>query len=225
MPRKVTRSPLGSIKAQTPPVVPGQRIGLMGGSFNPPHEGHLHVAETALKRLRLDRVWWMVSPGNPLKRNDGLPPLAERMAAARALATDPRIEVTGFEDGLRAPHYTAAALAFLHARHPKARFVWIMGADNLAQFHKWREWRSIAATTPFVVVDRPGWRMKALASPVARALTAARLPEDAGATLAGRAPPAWVFLTARLSQLSSTALRGLRAGRPASGKSTRRKRA
>lgn len=206
MARTPVRSALGTIRAATPLVTPGQRIGLMGGSFDPPHEGHLLAAETALRRLGLDRLWWIVSPGNPLKMNDRLPPLAERMAACRRLATDPRIEVTGFEAALRNP-YTARTLAFLHARHPEAKFVWVMGADNLAQFHKWRDWRTIAATTPIAVVDRPGWRLEALASPAARALAAKRVPESKAATLAGHGLPAWVFLTTRLSAQSSTALR------------------
>jgi nicotinate-nucleotide adenylyltransferase len=154
----------GSVRVRTPLALPGMRIGLMGGSFNPAHEGHLAVAETALKRLGLDRVWWIVSPGNPLKSHAGLAPLADRLAAARRLTgSDPRIEVTGFEAALGSP-YTAVTVGFLVRRHPGVRFVWIMGADNLAGLDRWQAWREIARMVPLAVVDRPDWRMKSIAS-------------------------------------------------------------
>lgn len=191
----------------TPPAAPGQRIGLMGGSFDPPHDGHLAVARTALRRLRLDRVWWLVSPGNPLKSNDALPPQSERIAACRALTrNEPRIVVSGLEADL-ASAYTIDTLAFLTRRYPQVRFVWLMGADNLTVFHRWRRWREIAALAPIAVVDRPGWHLPALASPAARALERHRQPAARAAALPGLAAPAWVFLPTRLSPLSSTALR------------------
>lgn len=185
----------------------GQRIGVMGGTFNPPHKGHALVATTALRRLKLDQLWWMVTPGNPLKSGNGLPPLAERLAASRRLVTDPRITVTGFEEGL-GQSYTYATLTHLTTRIPGVHFVWVMGADNLASFNRWRRWRDIAELVPIAVVDRPGWRFKALASPAAVRLMPFRVPETAAGGLATMHPPAWVFLSTRLSGASSTALRG-----------------
>lgn len=178
----------------------------MGGSFNPPHEGHVAIAEAALKRLRLDRVWWLVSPGNPLKSHAGLPPLSERLAACRRMARHPRIEVTGLEVALDTP-FTAATLAVLQRRHPGVQFVWIMGADNLASFRRWRAWRRIFDTVPIAVIDRPGWRHRALASMPAKAYGRRFRPESTAARLAGSRPPAWIFLTIPLSAASSTALR------------------
>lgn len=196
----------GSLRVAVPNALPGQRIGIMGGSFNPPHAGHVVVAETALRKLGLDRLWWLVTPGNPLKASGDLAPLEDRVAACRLLATDPRMVVTAFEAGLGTA-YTAATLAYLRGRFPATRFVWVMGADNLAQFHHWRDWRGIARTTPLAVVDRPGWRLKALASPAAHALSARRISETHASRLAIASPPGWTFLTARLSPLSSTQLR------------------
>ena len=155
---------------------PGQTIGLLGGSFNPPHVAHRLISEVALKRLGLDKVWWVVSPGNPLKKRNETAPLAERLRLCRAIATNPHIVVTDFEADLPSP-YTASTLAFLKARSPLVRFVWIMGADNLATFDRWQRWREIFTMVPVVVVDRPGWRLKALASKPARAFAASRLPE------------------------------------------------
>jgi nicotinate-nucleotide adenylyltransferase len=189
-----------------PLTVPGQRIGLMGGSFNPPHEGHAVCALTALSRLRLDQLWWMVTPGNPLKSSTGLPELEERMAASRAFARSPAIKITGFEAELGSP-YTYATIRFVTRHLPRVRFVWVMGADNLATFHHWQHWRDIARLVPIAVVDRPGWHLKALASPAARHLARSRLPEARAALLPGLNPPAWVFLSTRLSEASSTALR------------------
>lgn len=190
-----------------PPHAPGQRIGLFGGSFNPPHEGHLLVAETALRRLKLDRVWWLVTPGNPLKETAGLPSQEDRMAACRRLiGHDPRIIVTGIEAGI-GTRYTQETIAFLKSRVPGVRFVWLMGSDNLASFHRWQKWRDIAAMVPMAVIDRPGTTLRAVASPAARALAASRLGEREASTLAGREAPAWVFLHGRRSDLSSTQLR------------------
>jgi nicotinate-nucleotide adenylyltransferase len=202
----------GSIRVKPPPAGRGQRIGVMGGSFNPPHEGHRVVAATAHRRLALDRLWWVVTPANPLKPQAGSPDQAARIAASHAFAPGPRVTVTGFEAELGTP-YTAVTLAFLVRRYPTARLVWVMGADNLATFHRWRRWRDIARMVPIAVVDRPSWRLKALASPAARALARARIPESRAATLVRRRAPCWVMLTTRLSPASSTALRR----RPAAG--------
>ncbi len=199
----------GSVRVRTPFVVPGLRVGVMGGSFNPPHAGHGLISNTAIRRLRLDQLWWLVTPGNPLKETGDLPPLEDRIAACRAVATDPRIEVTGFEADLGTP-YTAATLAFLVRRHRGVRFVWIMGADNLAGFHRWQHWREIMQTMPVVVVDRPGWRYRALASRTAIAFRRDYLPERRAAELPDREPPVWTLLTGPLSPVSSTALRAVR---------------
>lgn len=203
----------GSIRVKTPLAFPGQRIGIMGGSFNPPHEGHSIVAETALKRLDLDQLWWVVTPGNPLKANGSLPPQFERMAAARNFARGPKMKITGFEADLGTP-YTAATLAFLKSRFQGVNFVWVMGADNLAGFNRWQHWKSIAASFPIAVVDRPGWRLKSLAGEAAQLLGQARLGEAESRSLPTAEPPAWVFLTSRLSEQSSTKLRAKRPARP-----------
>ncbi len=215
MPRRALRShpsTFGSLAAKTPLALAGERIGLLGGSFNPPHAAHVLISEIALRRLYLDRIWWIVTPGNPLKSHGDLASLADRMAACRAIAHNPRIIPTGFEQQLPTA-YTAVTLAFLHRRYPATRFVWLMGADNLASFDRWQHWRLIAETMPIAVVDRPGWRHAALASPAGRALAQSRLAEDRAATLATREAPAWTFLTGPLSPLSSTALRAAAAGR------------
>jgi nicotinate-nucleotide adenylyltransferase len=194
------------IVARPPNAAPGQTIGLLGGSFNPPHVAHRLISEAALKRLGLDKVWWIVSPGNPLKQRSETAPLAERLRLARAIATNPHIVITDFEADLPSS-YTASTLAFLKARSPLVRFVWIMGADNLATFHKWQRWREIFTMVPIVVVDRPGWRLKALSSKAARAFAASRVPESEARTLTSRPAPAWTFLTGPLSHVSSTAIR------------------
>jgi nicotinate-nucleotide adenylyltransferase len=178
----------------------------MGGSFNPPHAGHQLAAGEALQRLGLDELWWIVTPGNPLKSHGALKPLADRMDAVRLLARDPRMRVTSFEAALGSP-YTAVTLEFLKRRYPGVRFVWVMGADNLATFHRWQDWRGIAATMPIAVVDRPDYRLPALASQAARALERSRIPEAKARTLATLPPPAWVFLTNPLAPHSSTAIR------------------
>lgn len=164
------------------------------------------ISEAALKRAGLDKVWWIVSPGNPLKRRNPPAPLAERLRLCRIMATDPRIIVTGFEADLPSP-YTASTLAFLKQRNPLVRYVWIMGADNLANVHHWARWREIFTMVPVVVVDRPGWRLKALASKAARAFARSRRPERDAALVPHLRPPAWTFLTVPLSTASSTAIR------------------
>lgn len=192
--------------ARLPPCTPGMRIGLYGGSFNPAHAGHLHVSRTALRRLRLDRVWWLISPGNPLKTRGDLAPLPERMAGARRIAADSRIAVTGFEAAVGA-RYTVETLHWLRARRPNVRFVWIMGADSLASFHRWKTYRTIAALMPIAVIDRPGSTLSAMAARGAQVLAPARIDETDAPLLAGLTPPAWVFLHGPRSSLSSTALR------------------
>jgi nicotinate-nucleotide adenylyltransferase len=195
-----------ALRTQMPLAFAGQRIGLMGGTFDPPHAGHAVCAVTALRRLQLDQLWWMVTPGNPLKDRDGLPPLADRMAASQRLAADPRVKVTGFEAALGTP-YTYETLRCVTRRFPGAHFVWVMGADNLAGFHRWQRWRDIARLVPMAIVDRPGWRLAALASPAALGLARFRVPEGLAGRLPGMAPPAWTLLSTRLSKASSTVLR------------------
>jgi nicotinate-nucleotide adenylyltransferase len=182
------------------------RIGLFGGTFNPPHDGHRLASLTALARLRLDRLWWMVTPGNPLKENSDLPALGERMAAARLIAQDPRIEVTGFEAQI-GTHYTYDTLCYLKRRCPQVHFVWIMGADNLAGFHKWQKWHAIAQMMPIVVIDRPGSTLKAMHSRAGLMLGRHRVDESDAALLAAMPAPAFSFLHGPRSDLSSTELR------------------
>jgi nicotinate-nucleotide adenylyltransferase len=189
-----------------PPHAPGMRVGLFGGSFNPPHEGHLHVGRMALARLRLDHLWWLVTPGNPLKERHGLASLEVRVEAARRLARHPRIKVTDVEAQLGV-RYTVDTIRELRLRCPTLRFVWIMGADSLASFHRWGSWREIAGLVPIAVIDRPGLTLKSVRSPAAQALAGFRIREEAAATLAVRDPPAWVFLHGPRSNLSSTAIR------------------
>lgn len=189
-----------------PPAYPGMRIGLLGGSFNPPHPGHRHIAVTALRRLELDRVWLIVTPGNPIKQHGELAALSERLEATRRMMGHPRIDVTGLEAALGTA-YTARTLAFLRRRYPGVRFVWIMGGDNLAGFHRWQEWHAIFELMPIAVLDRPGFRFAAMASPAASAFAGARMDEAQAAALAFLSPPAWTYLTIPLTEMSSTQLR------------------
>ncbi|GJE61141.1 nicotinate-nucleotide adenylyltransferase [Methylobacterium trifolii] len=182
------------------------RIGLYGGSFNPAHAGHRHVTRTALRRLRLDRVWWLVTPGNPLKDVRALAPLDERCVQARAVADDPRIVVTGFEARIGA-RYTRETLRYLGDRRPGIRFVWIMGADSLASFHRWKGFAEIMRLMPIAVIDRPGFTMSPLSARTARMFSEARIPEAEAGALASHPPPAWVFLHGPRSPLSSTLVR------------------
>ncbi|TNM60644.1 nicotinate-nucleotide adenylyltransferase [Aliirhizobium smilacinae] len=189
-----------------PHVERGMAVGLFGGSFNPPHEGHLLVAEIALRRLGLDQLWWMVTPGNPLKSRSELASLADRLSMSEKLVQDPRIKITAFEKTLEGS-YTANTLAVVKAKNPQARFVWIMGADSLSTFHNWQKWREIVSTFPIAVVDRPGSTLSFLSSKMARTFDYARVDEDDAGTLWKRKAPAWTFIHGPRSTLSSTALR------------------
>jgi len=184
----------------------GLVIGLYGGSFNPPHDGHVRVSELALKRLHLDALWWLVTPGNPLKESAGLPPLETRITQAKALLHDPRIVVTGIE-ALLGTRFTLDTIKALKTKNPGVRFVWIMGADNLASFHRWRNWRLLASLVPIAVIDRPGASLRACHSPAALALGSFRRRAEEAPRLAGKKPPAWVYLHGLKSTLSSTSLR------------------
>jgi nicotinate-nucleotide adenylyltransferase len=184
----------------------GMRIGLLGGSFNPPHIAHRAISLFAIKRLKLDRVWWLVSPGNPLKDHAALRDLDERAEAARRMANDPRIDVSCLE-AVIGTRYTADTITYLRRRASGLRLVWIMGADNLAQFHRWQNWRRIASEVPIAVIDRPPQSFRAMAAPAAQALSRYRLPENQAGRLADQRAPAWVFLTGMKLNLSSTGLR------------------
>ncbi|PPD44604.1 MAG: nicotinic acid mononucleotide adenylyltransferase [Methylocystis sp.] len=195
-----------SAPLRLPPHAPGLRIGIFGGSFDPPHRGHALASRLALTRLRLDRIWWLVTPGNPLKDTSGLASLDARMAAARRLADDPRIVVTDIEAQIGS-RYTAQTLRFLHRRCPGAKLVWIMGADNLLQFDRWRDWEEIMRTTPVAVIDRPGATLKASSAKAAQRFPRAWLAEQDACLLAQAKPPALVYLHGPRSALSSTELR------------------
>lgn len=184
---------------------PGQVIGLLGGSFDPAHPGHAHITREALKRLGLDRVWWLVSPGNPLKKH-GPAPLAQRLAQARRVMDHPRVHVTDIEARL-GTRYTARTIAALRARYPGVRFVWLMGADNLAQFHRWQDWRGIMTGVPIAVLARPGDRIAARTSVAATIFRRAKVPAADAHRLGRRAAPAWTFLNVPMHAASSTAIR------------------
>ena len=206
MPLTTRAKSFGRVGVGAPHALANQTVGILGGSFNPPHDGHVQITEIALRRLQLDQLWWVVTPGNPLKSNGGLPPLPDRISACEKLMINPRVTITGFEARLGTP-YTAATLGYLRRRFSGVHFVWIMGADNLATFHRWQRWREIASEVPIAVVDRPGWRLKAMASPAGRSLAAAFIPEAQAANLARMDAPVWTLLSGPLSPLSSTALR------------------
>jgi nicotinate-nucleotide adenylyltransferase len=194
-----------------PPALPGQRIGLLGGSFDPPHAGHVHITRWALKAFRLDRVWWLVSPGNPLKP-DAPADMGRRLAAARDIVTHPRVAVTDMEARL-GTRFTAETLEALHTRYPGVRFVWLMGADNLAGFHRWDRWEEIMARVPLGVLARPGEQLRAGLSPAARRYARWRLPAWQAPRLALADPPCWTLLSGRMLDLSSSELRALGAWR------------
>jgi nicotinate-nucleotide adenylyltransferase len=181
------------------------RVGLLGGSFNPAHAGHRHVAKLALARLGLDQVWLMVSPGNPLKPRAGMASMAERLASARSIADGRRIVATGIEAAF-GTRFSVDTLRLLRLRFPRVRFVWIMGADLLTQLPHWRRWRAIARDLPFVVLPRPGYTRPALAGQAARCLRSGRRPAHEACLLAG-AGSGWVFLPTSENAMSATAIR------------------
>ena len=177
----------------------------MGGSFDPPHAGHVHITRQALRSFGLDRVWWMVSPGNPLKAR-GPAPLVRRMAACRRLIRDPRIVVTDVEARL-GTRTTAATLRKLVARYPGVRFVWLMGADNLASFHRWKDWDRIMRMVPVGVLGRPGRVVAAGVSPAARRFRHTRLAAPRAAALPRCPAPCWCLVTGPMADLCSTDIR------------------
>ncbi|MEX3014144.1 nicotinate-nucleotide adenylyltransferase [Gymnodinialimonas hymeniacidonis] len=193
------------MRHEMPFAMPGQVIGLFGGSFDPPHEGHVHVSREALKRFGLDRVWWLVSPGNPLKAH-GPAPLERRMAAARGVIRHPRVMATDIE-ALIGTRYTAETLGALQALYPGVRFVWLMGADNLAQFHRWQHWDWIMEHVPIGVLARPGQRISARTSVAAQRYRDAKLPASAARLLGRAEAPAWCFLNVPMRDVSSSAIR------------------
>lgn len=188
-----------------PPARPGQAIGLLGGSFDPPHEGHVHITREALRCFGLDAVWWLVSPGNPLK-SEGPAPLARRMAASRALMRHPRVQVSDLEAQI-GTRFTAQTLRWLKRTAPDLHFVWLMGADNLAQFHRWEDWQWIMRNVPVGVLARPGHRLPARTSRAAARFGHARLPARAARHLAHSEPPAWCVVNVPMRDISSSAIR------------------
>lgn len=185
---------------------PGMKVGLFGGSFNPAHDGHAHVAETAKRRLGLDRVIWLVSPQNPLKSSHETADLDDRIAGARAMAKGYGMVVAAVESRLGS-NYTIDTIRTLKARHPGVKFVWIMGADSLASFHRWKGWTQIMHELPVAVVSRPWISLKSRFSPAAIRFARFRVASSAAMTLPGRKTPAWAFLLGRFNFQSSTALR------------------
>ena len=188
-----------------PPCRRGAVVGVLGGSFDPPHAGHVHITREALKRFGLDTVWWLVSPGNPLKAH-GPAPLARRMQAARDIMQDPRVHISDFEAQIGARH-TALTLAALRSARRDVNFVWLMGADNMVQFHHWQDWRQIMETVPVGILARPGARLAARASVAARMYERARVPTTHARMLGHMKAPAWCFANVPMLAMSSTRLR------------------
>lgn len=188
-----------------PVALAGMRVGLLGGSFDPPHSGHVHITTEALSRFALDRVWWLVSPGNPLKPEPPAP-LSRRLDAARGVMQHPRVAVTALEHRL-GTRFTAETLHALMAFYPGVRFVWLMGADNLAGFHRWQNWREIIENVPVGVLARPGTRMQARTSPAALAYKHAQLRLPQASRLGWHAAPAWCLVNVPMVDHSSTSLR------------------
>lgn len=188
-----------------PYAAPGQVIGLLGGSFDPAHAGHAHITREALKRFGLDQVWWLVSPGNPLKTR-GPAPMLERIAYASEVMKHPKVQVTGIEERLKT-RYTAQTLRALQQLYPKQRFVWLMGADNLAQFHLWQDWRDIAHRVPLGILARPGQRISARLSRAASLYAPYRIAGRNSQQLAQASAPAWCFVNVPMTDVSSSAIR------------------
>jgi nicotinate-nucleotide adenylyltransferase len=184
----------------------GLRIGLFGGSFNPAHGGHRHVATSAMNMLGLDAVVWLVSPQNPLKTSDGMAEYRRRMASAARHARHPRMDVSDFELRIES-RYTADTLRALHRRFPRARFVWLMGADSFLSFHRWKNWQEIMQALPVAILPRPGSSLAAAKSVAGRRMARAMVPPALARGLADEMPPAWTVLAAELDKRSSTAIR------------------
>jgi len=191
----------------------GLRVGLLGGSFNPAHAGHLHISRLAIRRLKLDQVWWLVSPQNPLKTPRGMASLDERLAGAARAAADPRVRVGALERDL-GTRYTADTVAALGARFPGVRFVWLMGADLLLQLPRWKRWRDVFRAVPIAVFARPSYSLKARSGRAARRFATARRLASRAPDLAAMTPPAWVFLRIPLHGASASRIRARRAGDP-----------
>lgn len=183
----------------------GARIGLLGGSFNPAHDAHVHVSLVALRRLKLDAVWWLVSPQNPLKPQTGMAPLAQRLARARDVASSHPQLVASAPEVMLGTRFTLDTLKALSVSLPAARFVWLMGGDSMANFHRWRRWPEIMACMPVAVVARPGFTVKALNSPAALRMAAARVRTADQLFRSGA--PSWIYLEERLDPTSATAIR------------------
>lgn len=185
---------------------PSRRVGLLGGSFNPAHEGHLHISREALKRLNLSEVWWLVSPKNPLKASSELAPYLKRLESARAIATDRRIRVHNIESTHHL-HYTVDSLRWLKRHYPKTQFVWLMGADNLSHFHRWVQWREIARMVPIAILDRAPYAYPGLHGRFAQRLKYARFAPALSRKLADFKAPAWVYLIIPRADISATSIR------------------
>ncbi|MGF1605229.1 MAG: nicotinate-nucleotide adenylyltransferase [Rhodothalassiaceae bacterium] len=192
----------------TPTLLAGVRIGLLGGSFNPAHDGHLHISLQALKRLDLDFVWWMVSPQNPLKSTQGMAPFALRFASAQLAALHPRILVSDIETRIFT-RYTADTLCHLRVLFPRTQFVWLMGADNLQQFHRWQRWHEIMKTVPIAVFDRPAYSRGALRSKMPQTYRRHRCSEREWRSFATSSLPAWTFITCPRHPASATQIRAV----------------
>jgi nicotinate-nucleotide adenylyltransferase len=193
------------MRAGWPLARPGMRIGLLGGSFDPPHAGHVHITREALKRFGLDRVWWLVTPGNPLKKN-GPAPMARRLEASRRIMRDPRVEITDIESRL-GTRYTSQTIEALIAAYPGVRFTWLMGGDSLADIYRWERWPTIFANVPVGILARPGHRIWARTSHAARLFRGARIPAAQSHLLGSAMPPAWCYVKMPLVAISSTEIR------------------
>ena len=199
-------APCGLSALMEEPITPGLRVGLLGGSFNPAHDGHLHISVEAMRRLGLDQIWWLVSPQNPLKPQEDMGEFTARFESARAMATHPKLRVTDLESQLGLT-YTVDTLTALTSMGPQVHFVWLMGADNLIQMPRWRDWQKIVGMMPIAVLARPGYNRSAPLGTVATRFVQNRIPAEKALLLADLEPPAWVFLPIPLHPASSTAVR------------------
>ena len=204
--KRLLHSPEGSAWRVPTGVSAGRRIGLLGGSFNPAHEGHLEISLLAISLLKLDEVWWLVTPQNPLKSEDGMTPLAERFRSAQQVATDHPIQVTDIEAELDTT-FTAETLTALTYRYPETQFVWLMGADNLCQIHRWRDWSRIFHTVPVAVFARPTYSLRAEKSKAAQRFAKYRVKPYRAGSLAIRRTPVWVLFKRPLNPVSATKIR------------------